>query len=184
MCAQIYLILYLGLSLGYIDVVVDVIAGVALGSKSAVTNSISVWLKKLVEDVVGPLHLLLLSDTGLLQQIGDNVATAKLSRSGEVDSDELSEPGGVVVPCRLCIAIGLKDGVGGHDLVLKGDLLLGLLTPRGGHHGQVRDHLLGVLRLSGTRLASDQHGVVLLVLQHVAIGALSNGPKVRRNLWL
>ena len=104
-----------------------------------------------------------------------------------MDTDELSEPGGVVVPGRLGVAVGLQDWVGGHNLVLKGDLLgvlLGSAASSGGHHGQVGDHLLGVLRLSGTRLASDQHGVVLLVLQHVAIGALSNGPKVRRNLWL
>ena len=164
MCAQIYLILYLGLSLGYIDVVVDVIAGVALGSKSAVTNSISVWLKKLVEDVVGPLHLLLLSDTGLLQQVGHDVTTAKLSGCGEVDTDELSEPGGVVVPRSLGVTVGLQDWVGGHNLVLKGDLLLDLIasSSSNGHHGQVGDDLLGVLSLSGTGLASNQEGIVLL----------------------
>ena len=55
--------LYLSLSLGYIDVVVDVVAGVALGTKAAFANPVSVRLQKLVEDVVGPLHLLLLSDT-------------------------------------------------------------------------------------------------------------------------
>ena len=82
----------------------------------------TVGLEKLVEDMVRPLHLLLLSNTGLLQQIGDDVATAELARVGEVDTDKLSEPGGVVVPCSLGVAIGLQDGVGGHNLVLKGDL--------------------------------------------------------------
>merc|ERR1719266_2154916 len=38
-------------------------------------------LKELVEDVVGPLHLLLLSDTGLLQQVGHDVATRELTGS-------------------------------------------------------------------------------------------------------
>ena len=57
-----------------------------------------------------------------------------------------------------------------------------IITCASGHHGQVGDHLLGVLGLAGTRLASDQHGVVLLVLQHVAVGALGNSPQVRRHL--
>ena len=100
-----------------------------------------------------------------------------------MDSDELSESGGVVVPRSLGIAVGLQDGVGGHDLVFKGDLLLDLLTTAaGGHHGQVGDHLLGVLRLSSSGLTGDQHGVVLLVLQHVAVGSFSDSPQVGRNL--
>ena len=57
-----------------------------------------------------------------------------------------------------------------------------IITCASCHHGQVGDHLLGVLGLAGTRLASDQHGVVLLVLQHVAVGALGNSPQVRRHL--
>ena len=92
------------------------------------------------------------------------------------------QPGGVVVPRSLGISVGLQDGVGCHDLVLEGDLLgllLGSATSSCGHHGQVGDHLLGVLRLSGSRLASDQHGVVLLVLEHVSVRALSDGPQVR-----
>merc|ERR1712037_460191 len=173
----------LGLSLGDIDIVVDVTGNEAFGAETTLADAVSVWLEQLVEDVVGPLHLLLLSDTGLLEQVGHDVATAKLSASGEVDTDELSEPGGVVVPGRLGVAVGLQDWVGGHNLVLKGDLLLSLLgTSSSGHHGQVGDHLLGVLGLSGTRLTSDQHGVVLLVLQHVAVRALSDGPEVRGDL--
>ena len=92
------------------------------------------------------------------------------------------QPGGIVVPRSLGISVGLQDGVGCHDLVLKGDLLgllLGSATSSCGHHGQVGDHLLGVLRLSGSRLASDQHGVVLLVLEHVPVRALCDGPQVR-----
>ena len=131
--------------------------------------------------MVGPLHLLLLSDTGLLQEGGDDVATTELSGGREVDSDELSEPGGVVVPSCLGVTVGLQDRVGGNNLVLKGDLLRFLLrtASSGGHHGQVGDHLLGVLGLSGTGLTGDQHGVVLLVLQHVPVCTLRNGPEVR-----
>merc|ERR1719266_1684445 len=118
---------------------------------------------------------------GLLEQVGHDVTTAELARGGEVDTDELSEPGGVVVSRSLGVTVGLQNGVGGHNLVLKGDLLgllLGSAASSSGHHGQVGDHLLGVLGLSGTRLTSDQHGVVLLVLEHVPVGSLSNGPEM------
>ena len=81
--------------------------------------------------MVRPLHLLLLGDTRLLEQVGHDVATGELSTGGEVDSDELSEPGGVVVPRGLGVAVGLQDGVGGHDLVLKGNLLGVLLGSYG-----------------------------------------------------
>ena len=98
-------------------------------------------LLELVEDMVAPLNSLLLRDTGLLKQVGHDVTTGKLSGPGEVDTDELSEPGGVVVPRGLGVAVGLQDGVGGNDLVLKRDLLLHLLAGASGHHGQVGDHL-------------------------------------------
>merc|ERR1719458_236196 len=174
----------LGLALGDIDVVVDVGTDEALGPETTLADAISIGLEQLVEDMVGPLNLLLLSNTGLLQEIGHNVTTTELARSSEVDTDELSEPGGVVVPRSLGVTVGLQDGVGGHDLVLKGDLLDILLSTAGGSgdHGEVGDHLLGVLGLSSTRLSSDQHGVVLDVLEHVPVGSLSNGPEMGRAL--
>merc|ERR1719245_2698315 len=166
------------LALGHIDVVVDVAGDLALGSQTS-TNTISVGLEKLVEDVVGSLNLLLLSNTRLLKQIGDNVATSQLTRGSEMDTDEFTETGRVVVSGGLGITVGLKNGVGGHNLVLKGDLLLNLLATRAsGNHGKIGDDLLGVLGLSSTRLTSDQHGVVLLVGQHVPVGSLSNGPQM------
>merc|ERR1719328_702165 len=170
----------LGLTLGDIDVVVDVSRHEALGTETSLADAVSVRLEQLVEDVVGPLDLLLLSDTGLLEQVGHDVTTAELAAGGEVDTDEFTETGGVVIPRGLGVSVGLQDGVGSHNLVLKGDLLGFLLgtSSSSGHHGQVGDHLLGVLGLSGTRLTSDQHGVVLLVLEHVPVGALSNGPEM------
>merc|ERR1719450_636412 len=168
-----------GLTLGDIDVVIDVVGDAALGSQTSLADAVTVRLEQLVEDMVRSLHLLLLSDTGLLQQVGHDVATSQLSGGGEMDTDELSETGGVVIPGGLSVSVGLKDGVGGHNLVLKGNLLLGLLTTStSGDHGQVGDDLLGVLSLASTRLSSDQHGVVLLVGQHVSVGALSNGPEM------
>merc|ERR1711936_372056 len=171
----------LSLSLGNVDVVVDVRADEALGAEATLADVITIGLEQLVEDMVGPLHLLLLSDTGLLKQVGHDVATTELARGSEVDTDKLSEPGRVIVPRGFGISVGLQNWVGGHNLVLEGDLLGLLLGTTGacGHHGQVGDHLLGVLSLSGSRLASDQHGVVLLVLEHVSVRALSDGPQVR-----
>ena len=93
--------------------------------------TVSIWLEQLVEDVVGPLDLLLLGDTGLLEQVGYNVATTELATGGEVDTDEFTESRGVVVPRSLGVAIGLQDGVGGNDLVLKGNLLGVLLGSYG-----------------------------------------------------
>ena len=92
-----------------------------------------------------------------------DVTTAKLARGGEVDTDELSEPGGVVVPRSLGVAVGLQDGVGGHDLVLKGNLLcvlLGSAASSGGHHGQVSNHILGVISLSGSRVWSLESDIL------------------------
>merc|ERR1719443_178559 len=168
----------LSLTLGHIDVVIDVIREAAL-LPHALTNAISIRLEKLVEDVVGSLNLLLLSNTRLLKQIGDNVATSQLTRGSEMDTDEFTKTRRVVISGGLGITIGLKNGVGGHNLVLKGDLLLRLLATRAsGNHGKIGDDLLGVFSLSSTRLSSDQHGVVLLVLQHVPVGSLSNGPEM------
>merc|ERR550532_63808 len=171
-----------GLALGYVDVVIDVVGDAALGPQTALADSVTVRLEQLVEDVVRSLHLLLLSDTGLLQQVGHDVATSQLSGGREMDTDELSETGRVVVPGGLGVTVGLQDGVGGHNLVLKGDLLLGLLARAGGDHGKIGDDLLGVLGLAGTGLSGDQHGVVLLVAQHVPVGALSDGPQMGRDL--
>ena len=116
---------------GSFDLFKPYIGNVTFCPQTAFADIVSIGLEQLVEDVVGPLHLLLLSDTGLLKQIRHDITTAKLSRGGEVDSDELSEPGGVVVPRGLGVAVGLQDGVGGHDLVLKGNLLGVLLGSYG-----------------------------------------------------
>merc|ERR1719412_1450515 len=168
-----------GLALGDIDVVVDVGGQLALVPQTLGADTITIWLDQLVEDVVGSLDLLLLSDTRLLKQIGHDVATSQLARGSKVDTDEFTETGGVVIPSSLGISVGLQNGVGGHNLVLKGDLLIRLLAARAsGDHGKIGDDLLGVLSLAGTRLSGDQHGVVLLVGQHVPVGALGNGPQM------
>merc|ERR1719356_1986524 len=61
-----------------IDVVVDVGRHEALGTETSLADAVSVRLEQLVEDVVGPLDLLLLGDPGLLEQVGHDVTTAEL----------------------------------------------------------------------------------------------------------
>jgi hypothetical protein len=39
---------------------------------------------------------------------------------------------------------------------------------------QYISYLFGVLRLAGTRFTGDQHGLVLAVLHHVAVGLIRN----------
>ena len=91
-----------------------------------------------------------------------------------MDPDEFSKARRVVVSCGLCISVGLQDGVGGHDLILKRHLLLRLLSSTGGHHGQVSDDLLGVLSLSSTGLSSNQDGLVDAGVVHALVGSLGN----------
>ena len=110
--------------------------------------------------MVATLKGLLVGETGLLEQVDHHVSSRQLSGGVEVDTDELSESGGVVVPHGLGVAPGLKDGVGLDDLVLKGGLSL-LPLARRADGGEVGDDLLGVLRLSGTRLSSNLDELVL-----------------------
>merc|ERR1719412_967422 len=161
-----------GLALGDEAVVVSIGGAETLGLHLGVEG-----LEELVEDMVGSLNFLLLSDTGLLQEIRHNVATSQFTGGAEMDTDELTETGGVVVPRGLGITIGLQNGVSSHNLVLKRNLLFGFLGA-GGNNGQVGDDLLGVLGLSGTGLTGDQHGLILGVLHHATVGTLSDGPQM------
>ena len=70
-----------------------------------------------------------------------------------MDADELSEPGGVVVPHSLGVTPGLQHRVGLDDLVLQARLPL-LPLPGGSDGGEVGDDFLGVLSLPGTGLAA------------------------------
>ena len=96
-----------------------------------------------------------------------NVATNDLSVTAELDLDELSEAGGVVVPDGLGVTEGLEEGVGLDDLLLEdtGSGLVGGSKGTGGtgNGGEVLNNLLGVLGLSSTALTSDQKRLVLLV---------------------
>ena len=123
-------------------------------------------------------------------------------------SDEFSESWGVVVPDCLGIAIRLEDWVGVDDPVLQVGLLLRwrlavllLLALRGSEDGKVGDDLFGVLRFSGPRLTGDlekdlyqkakmiifkrtthQHRLILGVVHHLGVGAVTSSEQVRRHL--
>ena len=71
--------------LGDVVVVVDVVA-----EETLLLELGHGWLHHLVEDVVGPLHLLLEGDPRLLQEVGLDVAPGQFPLDVEVDPDELA----------------------------------------------------------------------------------------------
>ena len=138
------------------------------------------WLHHLVEDVVAPLDLLLEGDPCLLEEIGLDVASSQLSLDVEVNADELSlsgteliknirnrrdssyKSGGVVIPGSFCVTKSLEQRIGLDDLILQGYLGVLLLALPRADHGEVGDDLLGVLRLSCTRLAAKKSHIINL----------------------
>merc|ERR1719193_454673 len=160
------------LALRHVPVVLDVVAQQALLLQ--VGNKVG---HEVVESMVATLQRLLVGETGLLEQVDDHVGSRQLSGGVEVDTNELSEPGRVVVPHGLGIAPSLKHGVSLDDLVLKGGLTL-LPLSGGADGGEVGDDLLGVLSLSGTRLSGDKDGLVVAGVAHALVGALSDGKDV------
>merc|ERR1712012_655591 len=109
--------------------------------------------------MVASLQGLLVGQTRLFQQVDNHVSSRKLSRGIEVDTDELTKSGGVVISHSLGIAPGFQDRVGLDNLVLKRGLSL-LPLARRADGGKVRDDLLGVLSLSSTRLTSDENRLI------------------------
>lgn len=94
------------------------------------------------------------------------------------------ETGRVVVTHGLCVTEGFQDGIGLHDLLLQTLLLNGrfVLFGRRTNGGEVRNDLLGVLSLSGTRLSSNQHRLVLMVGQHLDVRVVRDGENMGRHL--
>ena len=74
-----------GLSLTDVVVVVDVV-----GKSTLLFQVRNCLLHQLVEDVVGPLNVLLEGDAGLLQEVSLDVAPGQLALGVEVDADELA----------------------------------------------------------------------------------------------
>merc|ERR1719297_730865 len=131
-----------------------------------------------VEGMVASLKRLLVSQTRLLQQVDNHVSSRQLSRGIEMDTDEFTKTGRVVISDSLGITPGLQDRVGGNNLLLKGSLSL-LPLARRADGGKVGDDLLGVLSLSSTRLTSNQDRLVDARIGHALVGSLSNSKDVR-----
>ena len=128
---------------------------------------------------------LLRDDTSLLQQICLDIGTGQFSRRSKVDTDEFTETRRVVVTDGLGVAERLQYRICLNDLILQRAFLLGWIVRflgRGADGGEVRDYLLRVLGLPGSRLTGDQHGLILAVGKHVDVGSVGNGENVRRHL--
>merc|ERR1719383_68051 len=92
---------------------VEVVAGEGLVTQLAHLPVLGVSVgHQLVEDVVVTLDLELEGDTGLLQKIGLDIGGGDLGGGTEVDTDELTEAGRVVVTDGLGVTIGLQGRVG------------------------------------------------------------------------
>merc|ERR1712193_366026 len=135
----------------------------------------------IVKRVITSLQLSLESQTRLLQKVDNHVSTRELATSIEPDTDEFTKSGGVVIPASLGIAPSLKHRVGLDNLVLKTRFTF-LLLGRGTNAGKVGNDLLGILSLASTRFTSDENGLVLAIIHHALVGALSNTKDVRRAL--
>merc|ERR1711963_30828 len=159
-------------TLGDIPVVKDVV-----GQETLFLDVRNLVRHDVVEGEVASLKRLLVSKTRLLQQVDNHVSTGQLTRGVEMDTDEFTKTGRVIISDSLGITPGLQDRVGGNNLVLKRSLSL-LPLARGADGGKVGDDLLGVLSLSSTRLSSNQDGLVVTSVHHALVGSLSNGKDV------
>lgn len=108
---------------------------------------------------------------------GFNISTSKFTSWSEMDTDEFTETGGVIVTDGLGVTEGFKNGIGLDDLIFKRSLvLLGFILLGGSTNGgEVSNYLLGVFSLTSTRLSSNQHRLIDVVGQHVNVSTIRNG---------
>merc|ERR1712128_146622 len=121
---------------------------------------------------------LLVGQPGLFEQVDNHVSSGKLTSLVEMDTDEFTETGRVVVPHSLGITPGLKHRVGLDNLVLKGSFSFLPLTRRA-DGCKVGNDFLGVLSLSSTGLTSDKDGLVDARAAHALVSSFSNG----KDMW-
>merc|ERR1712142_465000 len=143
---------------------------------------------QLVEDMVISLDLQLEGDTGLLQKVGLDIGGGDFGSGAEVDTDEFTESGGVVVTDGLGVTVGLKRRIGLDNLLLErtGVRALGSLGLGGlgvsAVQSVILEHLLGVLGLSGTGLAGNQRRLMLALHLQKLESTVSDGVQVRRSV--
>jgi hypothetical protein len=87
------------------------------------------------------------------------------------------ETGRVVVTHSLGVTEGFKHRVSLYDLIFKRSLLLsgGVLLLGGTHGGEVRNYLLRVLSLSGTRLTAVELKIIFVLPIHNSCVNFYNG---------
>merc|ERR1712131_11169 len=96
----------------------EVIAGEGLVTQQAHLPVLGVSIgHQLVEDVVISLDLKLEGDTGLLQKVSLDIGGSNLQVRSEVNTDELTESGRVVVTDGLGISVGLQGRIGLDNLL-------------------------------------------------------------------
>mmetsp|Transcript_21248 Transcript_21248/g.82449 ORF Transcript_21248/g.82449 Transcript_21248/m.82449 type:complete len:356 (-) Transcript_21248:194-1261(-) len=132
-------------------------------------------VRHLVKDVEVALSLGLEDEARLLQQVAAHARSDDVVILVELDLDELAEAGGVVVATSLGVTHRLQHGHGGQHHLLDVGRTLG--TGR----EELQDQL-GGLSLSSSRLSTDQHGLVQLVLDHSIVGGLGDGEDMGRDL--
>mmetsp|Transcript_12346 Transcript_12346/g.37079 ORF Transcript_12346/g.37079 Transcript_12346/m.37079 type:complete len:252 (+) Transcript_12346:641-1396(+) len=138
---------------------------------------------ELIKDVEVALVVRRLDDARLLKQIVRDYAALRHAGSDlEAELEVLPEAAAVVVAPGLCVAEGLKQRVG-----LKEHGLHLVDAPRrarrGRAHGRdVRLDLLRRLRLARARLPGDDDALVLLLVEHLAVGVLRDHEDVRRGV--
>mmetsp|Transcript_7518 Transcript_7518/g.16590 ORF Transcript_7518/g.16590 Transcript_7518/m.16590 type:complete len:318 (-) Transcript_7518:273-1226(-) len=145
----------------------------------------------LVEGVVRALPLEVLDDAGLLEQVRGDARGSDETTRVEMNLDPLAEPRGVAVAQCLRVAECLEQRVGLHDALLH--KLGGLDRPAAAQvgvllHGCVRPcDDVAEARLDGfclprPRLARDEDGLLLLLVQHPSVRRLGDHIHVRRQL--
>lgn len=110
----------------------------------------------LVENVEVTLTGTTVADTGLLEQVVLNAGTRNLSLLRKGDLDELSEAGRVIVLAGAGVTNGLEERIGIEETVVQRTVRAsgsGLRFSSG--VGQILDHTLGVLGLTGTRFTTN-----------------------------
>jgi len=144
---------------------------------------------KLVKDVVVSFQLHTVGDSRLFQQVGLNIGTSDAKDVGEVNTNEFTEARRVVVTRGLGVTIRFQDGICRDDLIFQTWFVRVLhfallLANAGSDKGKVLNDLLRVLGLTGTRLASNQHGLVLAVSAHGSVGVVGDQVQMRRHFVL
>ena len=130
----------------------------------------------------GTVHLRVLDDARLFEEVGRNAGRANATRRVELDLDPLAKARRVGVSHGLGVAEGLEQGVRLQDALL--DKVGRATRPAGTPGGatpsdDVAQAVLGGLGLACTRLARDEDGLLLLLHKHTPKCRLGQDPDVR-----